>query len=618
MTGLVNLPASLRSHLAAFVHPGVGLHTTEAAQHAVFIATRVSMSMLVIASVPLFLVVHGAPSAWQSCALFWMILPLLSVVILSRTGRLVPAQIICVISLFGLALTFAVGGGMGVALSWLLLVPIEAALTLNAIAIVSASAMTVLTACGLYLAQSWGMLSDVDFSTPVERIALLLPGVIYGATLAQLAVNTHKLHRKAELIGAARLQSLSEAIGDLVLRHDRSGNVLFAGDECQELFALAPRQLMARGFFEHVHVADRPAFLKTIADAGHQNRTMTATLRLRMGADHGGSATDGEPVFAWIEMRARQISFHHSVTGKNSESAVIIAVVRDITQAKRHEQEIEAARLKAEHASVWKDRFLANVSHELRTPLNAIIGFSEILGSEDMAPRETFKQREYAGIIHESGQHLLSVVNTILDMSKIEAGSFELTPEPFELTPLIGQCSDIISLRAKQGGVELVRDCPDDLEEIVADKRACKQILINLLSNAVKFTENGGRVIVGVRPDGNFLRIYVTDTGIGINSRDLPLLGDPFFQAKSSYDRPYEGTGLGLSVVRGLVGLHGGDICIESAPGAGTRVTVRLPLDCRHAKCQPGGSAKIETIPRAIAAPTGLVTLNMTGIKKSA
>ncbi len=233
--------------------------------------------------------------------------------------------------------------------------------------------------------------------------------------------------------------------------------------------------------------------------------------------------------------------------------------MRDVTRAKLHEEEIDRARLEALQANAWKDRFLANVSHELRTPLNAIIGFSELLGNADLCPRDPLKQREYASIVHISGQHLLSVVNSLLDMSKIEAGSFDLLPEPFELPPLIDMCCDMVSLKAVEAGVELIRVYPAQLDELVADKRAVKQILINLLSNAIKFTPSRGRVTVGVRPQGNSLAICVADTGIGILSQDLPRLGDPFFQASDSYDRPYEGTGLGLSIVRGLVGLHGGD-----------------------------------------------------------
>jgi cell cycle sensor histidine kinase DivJ len=221
-----------------------------------------------------------------------------------------------------------------------------------------------------------------------------------------------------------------------------------------------------------------------------------------------------------------------------------------------------------------------------------------MLGNKDLAPSNADKAREYAQVIETAGQHLLSVVNSILDVSKIEAGAFELSPEPFSLPELADSCCDMIRLKAERAGIAIVRKYPANLEEIVADKRACKQVLINLISNAVKFTPPGGSVFVDLKPEGNSLKIIVADTGIGIAPKDLSQLGEPFFQASANYDRHFEGTGLGLSVVRGLVGLHGGTISVESAPGDGATITVRLPLDCRSAKGRGEGSAKIEAIVR--------------------
>jgi cell cycle sensor histidine kinase DivJ len=277
---------------------------------------------------------------------------------------------------------------------------------------------------------------------------------------------------------------------------------------------------------------------------------------------------------------------------------VLLALVRDVTRAKTHEEQLESARMEAERASLWKDRFLANVSHELRTPLNAIIGFAEMLGNAELTPNNPEKAREYAQIIETSGQHLLSVVNSILDVSKIEAGAFELAPERFPLPALADSCCDMIKLRAERAGINIIRRYAPGLDDIVADKRSCRQILINLISNAVKFTPKDGYVSIDIVPEGNSLKLVVADTGIGIAPKDLSQLGEPFFQASASYDRHFEGTGLGLSVVRGLVGLHGGAISLESAPGEGTTITVRLPLDCRTAKPRNEGSAKIETIVR--------------------
>jgi cell cycle sensor histidine kinase DivJ len=220
------------------------------------------------------------------------------------------------------------------------------------------------------------------------------------------------------------------------------------------------------------------------------------------------------------------------------------------------------------------------MSHELRTPLNAIIGFSDMLMNEDKMRLDPARRLEYAHLINDSGTHLLSVVNGILDMSKMETGDFEISPEPFAPVPVIGSCCDLLALKAREQGVDLMVRLPDNVREIVADKRAFKQILLNLVSNAVKFTDRGGRVVVSAKvADGSFV-VVVEDTGVGISAEDLPRVGRPFFQARAAYDRRHDGTGLGFSIVQGLVTLHGGEVNIASRLGEGTCVTVRLPLDC--------------------------------------
>jgi cell cycle sensor histidine kinase DivJ len=192
------------------------------------------------------------------------------------------------------------------------------------------------------------------------------------------------------------------------------------------------------------------------------------------------------------------------------------------------------------------------------------------------------RRREYANLINESGAHLLSVVNGILDMSRLDNGEFEIRPEPFALAPVMENCCDLLALKARDAGLELSVSIPRDFPEVVVDKRAVKQILINLLSNALKFTDRGGRVVVGAASEGQTFVITVEDNGIGIGEEDLPRLGDPFFQAGSTYDRRHDGTGLGLSIVKGLAALHGGEVDIRSRVGEGTRVVVRLPLDCEQ------------------------------------
>jgi cell cycle sensor histidine kinase DivJ len=199
---------------------------------------------------------------------------------------------------------------------------------------------------------------------------------------------------------------------------------------------------------------------------------------------------------------------------------------------------------------------------------------------------------EYAGLINESGNHLLSVVNGILDMSKIETDNFEITPEPFNPAKVIASCCDILALRAREADVTLARLVADNLPEIVADKRSLNQILFNLISNAIRFTDRGGKVLVSARAEAATITFVVEDNGVGISDADLARVGEPYFQAGASYDRRHGGTGLGLSIVKGLVRLHGGEFSIRSRVGEGTRITVGLPLDCersRPAKRRAGG-----------------------------
>jgi cell cycle sensor histidine kinase DivJ len=231
-----------------------------------------------------------------------------------------------------------------------------------------------------------------------------------------------------------------------------------------------------------------------------------------------------------------------------------------------------------------KSEFLANMSHELRTPLNAIIGFSEMLKKEATLMIDAKRRVEYAGLINDSGMHLLSVVNGILDMSKIETDNFEITPEPFNAAKVIASCCDILALRAGDAGITLQRLVADNLPEIVADKRALNQILFNLISNAIRFTERGGKVLVGARAEAAAITFVVEDNGVGISDADLARVGEPYFQAGASYDRRHGGTGLGLSIVKGLVRLHGGEFSIRSRVGEGTRITIGLPLDCERSR----------------------------------
>ncbi len=236
-----------------------------------------------------------------------------------------------------------------------------------------------------------------------------------------------------------------------------------------------------------------------------------------------------------------------------------------------------AEKTRAESANRSKSEFLANMSHELRTPLNAIIGFSEMMETGMFGPLGSPKYTEYAHDIRSSGQHLLELINDILDMSKIEAGRMTLEKQPTDLGTVIEESLRLVSGRAEIASVKIVNEV-GALPSVDADKRAIKQVLLNLLSNAIKFTPAGGTITMRGGADGRFVSLAVEDTGIGIPAHALPKIGRPFEQVESQHSKKHKGTGLGLALSRSLVELHGGSLTIASTEGVGTRVTFTLPV----------------------------------------
>jgi len=266
--------------------------------------------------------------------------------------------------------------------------------------------------------------------------------------------------------------------------------------------------------------------------------------------------------------------------GRDELGRVIEGFNHMLAKIQRHEEGLRNARRQAEGANRAKSDFLANMSHELRTPLNAILGFSEVMMRELAGPMGRPQYREYAADIHDSGRHLLEVINDILDLSKIEAGRVELVDGPIALQPLAEKAVRLVADRAKQAEVEIRLSSEPDLPELVADERLVKQALLNLLSNAVKFTPRNGRVDVALRlaADGA-LCLQVRDSGIGIAEADLERVLTPFTQAESALSRNYQGTGLGLPLTKSFVEMHGGSLALKSRPGEGTEVTLRFPAE---------------------------------------
>lgn len=243
-------------------------------------------------------------------------------------------------------------------------------------------------------------------------------------------------------------------------------------------------------------------------------------------------------------------------------------------------------KMRADAGNKAKSEFLANISHELRTPLNAIIGFSDIMRSNMFGPLGSDKYDEYATDINHSGNFLLGVINDVLDMSKIEAGRFQLQPETVHLHELLDETLRIIKVQADEAEIKVGQKIPKALE-LNADRRAVKQILLNLLSNAVKFTPAGGKIDVTAKALKDRVNIVIRDNGIGIAPEALDRLGLPFEQVQDQFTKDHKGSGLGLAIARSLTMLHGGELKITSEPGNGTTVSVRLPFECQNSDPAP-------------------------------
>ncbi len=262
---------------------------------------------------------------------------------------------------------------------------------------------------------------------------------------------------------------------------------------------------------------------------------------------------------------------------KTGKVEALFGIMQDITERTLHEKQLREAKEAAESAYASKTRFLANMSHELRTPLNAIIGFSEMIQRQLLGPMGNARYLDYIAGIHQSGEHLLDLINDILDMSKIEVGKYELYVEELNLGKIIRLAIHMVEGRAHEAQVKLVADdIPDDVH-IMADRRAVMQILLNLMSNAVKFTKAGGTVDIRCFRELGGVAIVVADTGVGIPKEKIHIVTLPFEQVSSEFTRNHEGSGLGLAITKDLIELHGGTLDIDSEVGVGTIVTVLLP-----------------------------------------
>ncbi len=365
-----------------------------------------------------------------------------------------------------------------------------------------------------------------------------------------------------------RFRSLVENLRDLVFyRGQPNGEVLLFGRDADSVAGTRNPDGTANldKWYASIHPDDIDRYLDRENRRREDREGFTIEFRIR----HSGTGVE-----RWVRERAYVVI--DPETGEQFNDGYIM----DIGREKLVQQQLRAAKEEAEVANRTKTLFLANMSHELRTPLNAIIGFSEIIQSQIFGPVGSDRYLAYARDIRDSGKHLLEIINDILDLAKIEVGKFELHDEDCDIASVITSALRFVRDRAHASGLRIEMLLSADLPLIRADQRALKQILLNLLSNAIKFTPSGGRIEIsaGIAEDGRFC-LRVTDSGIGMTPDEIPRALEAFGQIDSSLSRKYEGTGLGLPLVKAFAELHGGVIEIDSALNVGTTVRVLLPAE---------------------------------------
>jgi len=410
----------------------------------------------------------------------------------------------------------------------------------------------------------------------VIALAAMAASIGFAALFAALASRSRRLEQQAGELGQvaqalreseARFRDFATITSDWLWEADRQHRFTYVSDSIRR-FGQKPENVIGYTRFEMIAASDRDPDKweqhRAVLERHEPFRDFVYTRKFKEDREQIVSIS-GNPVF--------------------DEAGGFVGyrgTARDVTAQALAERHLREAKLSAEAANVAKSQFLANMSHELRTPLNAIIGFSEMLtlGLNNELPTHQMgqvQQLEYARIINHSGQHLLDIVNDLLDLAKIDAGKFVVDSgetDPYELANL---CVEIVGEAAQAAGLRLSVECETGLPPVIADERRLKQVLLNLLTNAIKFTGAGGSVVLAVRRvEPGSIAFEVRDTGIGMTPEEIKIALQPFGQVDTGFDRRHDGAGLGLPLARSLVELHGGTLEIHSEKGRGTTVTVRL------------------------------------------
>ncbi|WP_435417617.1 ATP-binding protein [Parerythrobacter aurantius] len=396
-------------------------------------------------------------------------------------------------------------------------------------------------------------------------LTVLLMGVPVAALLNEKRKALHDLTERE-----AQLAMLTDNASDAVMAFDRRGRCSFASAAAENLFARSREELVGLPYLQLVGRDDRPA-ARTMVRRLLRERDISALTFARPPRPVGStSAAD-----MYLSARCKCIE---TAEGSSAFAGTVVANVRDVTELVRLEQDRSEAVRRAEHALAAKGRFLANMSHEIRTPMNGVLGFAELLLHSPLKPDQHRKME----LIVESGRSMMRILNDILDLSKIESGTFAVSKEPMELTSLLGSCVSINRALAEQKGLRIRCDVDLSLPLLVlGDQNRIRQVLLNLIGNAIKFTPRG-HITVKATNEGERMQISVSDTGIGIDPEYAQAIFEPFEQGNEDTTQKYGGTGLGLSISANLARLMGGTLTVRSVPGTGSTFILDLPLVKQH------------------------------------
>jgi PAS domain S-box-containing protein len=422
---------------------------------------------------------------------------------------------------------------------------------------------TPLLAAGVLVAFIWIVSAAWPAWCPGMPVVSL---IVAGSGLALIAeLRRCRRIEQAALASERRYRFLAEHSFDMIVRFDpRTQRRTYISPACRRMYGYEPEEALAKSAEEIIHPDDLAGVQQALARLEDEPDQPPILYR--------GRRKDG--IYIWVRASLSLVK------SPDTGATEIVAVVRNADERVRREAALLQAKEEADAASRSKSHFLATMSHELRTPLNAIIGFADLMRQEVMGPIGNDRYRSYIADIYLSGEHLLQLINDILDLSKAEAGKLELNEEIIDLAAVIGSVMRVNRPCFDQIGLTIEAHLPPTLPLLRADERRTRQVLFNLIGNAVKFTPSGGRIDIRVSADPfGGIRITVSDTGTGIAPEDLTRVVEPFVQAGSAVNHRHSGTGLGLPAVKAIIELHGGVFELKSTVGSGTEAAVVFPPD---------------------------------------